>query len=199
MKKIEDKYAQREVDVRPGDKVKVHIKIHEAGKERIQIFEGIVLSIKGQGLGKTFTVRKISYGIGVEKIFPMQSPLIKKIDVVERGKKVRRSKLYYMRKRIGKRSLDLELDEQFEAIMGMEKEEFDEMRADAEGEDEESKEVEDSDDGEGSVDGSKDVGDEEKSETSGEGKMTEEKVEKAQEAKKDEESEEDEEKEETSD
>ncbi len=128
MKKVEDSFVKREVDVRPGDRVKVHVRIEEAGKERTQIFEGIVLSIKGTGLGKTFTVRKISHGIGVEKIFPFQSPMIKKIDVVERGKKVRRSKLYYMRKRIGKRSLDVALDEQFEAIMGMDDEEFAEMR-----------------------------------------------------------------------
>jgi large subunit ribosomal protein L19 len=184
--KVEEKFVKRDVDVKPGDRVKVHIRIEEAGKERIQIFEGIVLSVKGSGLSRTFTVRKISHGIGVEKIFPVQSPLIKKIDVVERGKKVRRSKLYYMRKRIGKRSLDVELDEQFEAVMGMDEEEFEEMRKAAEGEDEENEkdadEVE-AGDKEESKDKSKDAEKEGKEEK--QDKMTEEKVDEAQEEKKD--------------
>lgn len=116
MKKVEQDTVKRNLDVRPGDTVKVHILIKEAGKEREQIFEGVVLSVSGSGARKTFTVRKISHGVGVEKIFPVNSPLIKKIDVMERGN-ARRSKLYYMRKRIGKRSLDVNLKEGFEAII----------------------------------------------------------------------------------
>lgn len=86
---------------RPGDTVKVHIKIREGDKERIQVFQGIVIAKKKGGMGSTFTVRKISYGIGVEKIFPLHSPTIDKIEVVERGL-VRRSRLYYLRKLRGK-------------------------------------------------------------------------------------------------
>jgi large subunit ribosomal protein L19 len=185
MKKVEDSFVKREVDVRPGDRVKVHVRIEEAGKERTQIFEGIVLSLKGTGLGKTFTVRKISHGIGVEKIFPFQSPMIKKVDVVERGKKVRRSKLYYMRKRIGKRSLDVALDEQFEAIMGMDDEEFAEMReAIEEEEKEEGAEGEESM-APGSQEEAAEASEEVADETQESEKMTEEKVAAAQEAKED--------------
>jgi large subunit ribosomal protein L19 len=84
-----------------GDTVKVHIKIKEGTRERIQIFEGIVLKRQNGGLRETFTVRRISYGIGVEKTFPVNSPSIDKIDVVRRGK-VRRAKLFYLRSRVGK-------------------------------------------------------------------------------------------------
>jgi large subunit ribosomal protein L19 len=86
---------------RSGDTVKVHIKIREGDKDRIQVFQGIVIVRKKGGIGSTFTVRKISYGIGVEKIFPLHSPLIDKIEVVQRGI-VRRSRLYYLRKLRGK-------------------------------------------------------------------------------------------------
>ncbi len=89
-------------DIRPGDEVKVHQKIKEKDKERIQIFEGLVIAKKGAGLGKTITVRKISYGIGVERIFPLFAPTIAKIEMVKRNK-VRRAKLYYTRKPIRKR------------------------------------------------------------------------------------------------
>ena len=83
------------------DTVKVHIKIKEGTRERIQIFEGIVLKRQNGGLRETFTVRRLSYGIGVEKTFPVNSPSIDNIDVVRRGK-VRRAKLFYLRNRIGK-------------------------------------------------------------------------------------------------
>ncbi|MCX8029697.1 MAG: 50S ribosomal protein L19 [Brevinematales bacterium] len=95
--------SKKEYDeFRVGDQVRVHQIIKEAdGKDRIQIFEGLVIAIKGSGLSKTFTVRKISYGVGVEKIFPYYSPLIAKVEVVRRFK-VRRAKLYYLRDKIGK-------------------------------------------------------------------------------------------------
>ena len=85
----------------PGATIKVHIRVVEAQKERVQVFEGIVLQIRGQGTGKTFTVRKMSSGIGVERIFPYHSPSLKKIEVVKRGK-TRRAKLFYLRKKKGK-------------------------------------------------------------------------------------------------
>lgn len=86
---------------RIGDTVKVHFKIVEGTTERIQIFEGIVIAINNKGIAKNFTVRKISYGVGVERIFPMNSPRVAKVEVVRCGK-VRRSKLYYLRDRVGK-------------------------------------------------------------------------------------------------
>ncbi len=84
-----------------GDNVKVHVRITEGEKKRIQIFEGLVISVKGGGVSKTFTVRKMSGDIGVERTFYLNSPVIAKIEVVRRGK-VRRNKLYYIRKRSGK-------------------------------------------------------------------------------------------------
>jgi large subunit ribosomal protein L19 len=84
-----------------GDTVKVHFKIVEGQTERIQVFQGIVLAKSGTGISRTFTVRKISYGIGVERIFPLHSPRIEKVEVARRGR-VRRAKLYYLRKRVGK-------------------------------------------------------------------------------------------------
>jgi large subunit ribosomal protein L19 len=86
---------------RPGDTVRVHQKIKEAEKERTQIFEGVVIKIKHGGPRTTFTVRKLSYGVGVEKIFPLHSPIIEKIELKQKGS-VRRSKLYYLRDRVGK-------------------------------------------------------------------------------------------------
>ena len=88
-------------DFRPGDTVRVHIKIKEGDKERIQVFEGVVIRKRKGNLGATFTVRKISYGVGVERIFPLHSPTIEKIEVVRRGK-VRRARLYYLRELGGK-------------------------------------------------------------------------------------------------
>ncbi len=86
---------------RVGDSVKVHVKVKEGEKDRIQVFQGLVIAMKGGGTGGTFTVRKISDGIGVERIFPVHSPIISKVDVMRRGK-VRRAKLYYLRERKGK-------------------------------------------------------------------------------------------------
>lgn len=88
-------------DFRVGDTVKVHVKIVEGDKERVQLFEGVVIRRKAGGIRSTFTVRKISYGIGVERIFPLHSPRIEHIDVVTRGK-VRRAKLLYLRNLKGK-------------------------------------------------------------------------------------------------
>ncbi|MGD8561741.1 MAG: 50S ribosomal protein L19 [Desulfarculaceae bacterium] len=88
-------------DFKAGDTVKVHVRIKEGEKERVQVFEGVVLRRRGSEVGATFTVRKISYGIGVERIFPLHSPVIDKIEVVTRGK-VRRSRIYYLRKLRGK-------------------------------------------------------------------------------------------------
>ena len=84
-----------------GDTVKVDVQIKEGNRERIQVFEGTVIAKKSSGVAETFTVRKVSYGCGVERIFPMHSPSVKDVKVVRRGK-VRRAKLYYLRNRIGK-------------------------------------------------------------------------------------------------
>lgn len=96
--------AGKEVpDLRPGYKVKVHTKVKEGDKERIQVFEGIVIAQKRGGIRSTFTVRKVSYGIGVEKVFPLYSPMIDKVEVVSKAK-IRRAKLYYLRELKGKAS-----------------------------------------------------------------------------------------------
>lgn len=84
-----------------GDHVKVHVKVKEGNRERIQIFEGTVISRKSQGLRETFTVRRVSYGVGVERTFFVHSPKVARVEVVRKGK-VRRAKLYYLRKRAGK-------------------------------------------------------------------------------------------------
>lgn len=86
---------------RPGDTLRVHVKVKEGSRERIQVFEGVVIKRRGGGISETFTVRKISYGVGVERTFPLHSPNIDKIEVVRRGK-VRRAKLYYLRELHGK-------------------------------------------------------------------------------------------------
>lgn len=86
---------------RVGDTVKVHVLIREGDKERIQIFKGDVIAKRGSGLGATFTVRKVSYGIGVERIFPLHSKMVKEVEVIRHGK-VRRAKLYYLRQLKGK-------------------------------------------------------------------------------------------------
>jgi len=88
-------------DFGPGDTVKVHVRITEGDKERVQVFQGIVLSRRGRGATESMTVRKVSGGIGVERVFPLHSPNLVKIDVMKRGK-VRRAKLYYLREKKGK-------------------------------------------------------------------------------------------------
>ena len=84
-----------------GDTIKVHVKIREGDKERIQLFEGTVIAKRGSGVSETFTVRRVSYGVGVERVFPLHSPNVDKVEVVRHGR-VRRSKLYYLRDRVGK-------------------------------------------------------------------------------------------------
>ena len=99
---IEQDYKRDDIPAfNVGDTLKVYIKIKEGNRERIQMFEGFVLKIQNGGLGKTFTVRKISSGVGVEKTFPIHSPMIEKVEVVKRGA-VRRAKLNYMREKTGK-------------------------------------------------------------------------------------------------
>jgi large subunit ribosomal protein L19 len=95
---------------RPGDTVKVHVRVAEAGRERIQVFQGVVIRRQGGGLRETFTVRKISFGIGVERTFPLHSPTVSKIEVMTQGR-VRRAKLYYLRERRGKKARIRELRE----------------------------------------------------------------------------------------
>ena len=85
----------------PGDTVKVHVKVVEGSRERVQVFQGVVIARRGDGLRESFTVRKLSFGVGVERIFPLHSPIIDKIELVTRGD-VRRAKLYYLRDRVGK-------------------------------------------------------------------------------------------------
>ena len=87
--------------VQVGDTVKVHVKVKEGARERIQVFEGTVIAKKHGGIEESFTVRRISYGVGVEKVFPLHAPTIEKVETVRKGK-VRRAKLYYLRDRVGK-------------------------------------------------------------------------------------------------
>ena len=99
---IEAAYLRDDLpDFRPGDNIKVNVRVAEGGRERIQAFEGVVISRDGGGLSETFTVRKVSFGTGVERIFPLHAPVIQSIEVTRRGK-VRRAKLYYLRDRVGK-------------------------------------------------------------------------------------------------
>ena len=94
---VTKQYLREDVPAfRPGDNVKVHVRIKEGDRERIQIFEGLVIARRGGGVSETYTVRKISYGVGVERIFPVHSPMVAKIEVTRRGK-VRRAKLNYIR------------------------------------------------------------------------------------------------------
>ena len=88
-------------DFRPGDTLKVHVKVVEGNKTRVQVFQGVVIARSGSGVNETFTVRKVSYGVGVERIFPLHTPIIEKIELVTRGD-VRRAKLYYLRDLRGK-------------------------------------------------------------------------------------------------
>ena len=90
-------------DFSSGDTVKVHVRVVEGNRQRIQIFEGVVIGRQGGGISETFTVRKVSFGVGVERTFPVHSPIVDKIERVARGR-VRRAKLYYQRGRVGKRA-----------------------------------------------------------------------------------------------
>ena len=99
-------FSQKHLKAEPpvvsvGDTVRVHVRVKEGSRERIQVFEGTVIAKKHGGLEETFTVRRLSYGVGVEKVFPVHAPSVEKIEVVRRGK-VRRAKLYYLRDRVGK-------------------------------------------------------------------------------------------------
>ena len=104
LEKIEKEQYKKRPDIKVGDTVKMHLKIKEGNKERVQIFQGIVIGIKGFGTGKTVTVRKISYGVGVEKIIPLYSTMLEKVEIVKRGK-VKKSKLFFLRERVGRRAL----------------------------------------------------------------------------------------------
>ena len=101
LEQIEKEQLKRDANFRPGDTVKVHVRIKEGDKSRIQIFEGVVIAKRSTGMRESFTVRKVSYGVGVERTFPYFSPRVEKIDVLMRGR-VRRARLYYLRERTGK-------------------------------------------------------------------------------------------------
>ena len=102
VKSIEHEQLKNKIpDLKVGNTVKVHARIKEGNKERIQVFEGTIIKVQGSGVNKTFTVRKISYGVGVEKTFLVHSPLVEKVELVRVGK-ARRAKLYYLRDRVGK-------------------------------------------------------------------------------------------------
>lgn len=99
---VEQQYLRSDIpEFKAGDTLKVYYKVKEGEKERTQVFEGVVIRVNGGGIGKTFTIRKISYGVGVERIIPINTPAIEKIDVLKIGK-VRRAKLYYLRGLSGK-------------------------------------------------------------------------------------------------
>jgi large subunit ribosomal protein L19 len=100
--RLESEQAKKQKPVlHPGETVRVHVKVVEGEKERTQIFEGVVIGLSGKGSREMFTVRKVSYGVGVERIFPVNSPRIERVEVIARGR-VRRAKLYYLRERAGK-------------------------------------------------------------------------------------------------
>jgi large subunit ribosomal protein L19 len=99
---LESAYVRDDIpDFKAGDSVRVHVRVVEGGRERVQVFEGVVISRKGGGVNDTCTVRKMSFGVGVERVFPVHAPIIQKIEVTRRGD-VRRAKLYYLRDRVGK-------------------------------------------------------------------------------------------------
>ena len=99
---VDSQYLRTDIPVfYPGDEVKVHVKVVEGNKERVQVFQGNVIARQGSGIAETYTVRKISSGVGVERTFPVHAPTVAKLEVVKRGD-VRRAKLYYIRDRVGK-------------------------------------------------------------------------------------------------
>lgn len=102
LRMVEREYMKEDVpEFGPGDTVRVHVRVVEGGRQRTQVFEGVVIARRGGGINETFTVRRVSYGVGVERVFPIHAPVVEKIEVVRRGK-VRRAKLYYLRERRGK-------------------------------------------------------------------------------------------------
>ena len=102
MKALTSQYMKKELpEMNVGDTVRVHVKIKEGSRERIQVFEGTIIAKKHGGIAETFTVRRTSYGVGVERVFPVNSPFVENVEVVRRGK-VRRAKLFYLRSRTGK-------------------------------------------------------------------------------------------------
>ena len=104
MEAVEHKHLRKDLpSFSPGDRVRVHVKVVEGNRERTQAFEGYVIRKRGQGTKETFTVRRVSFGVGIERIFPLHSPMISHIEVVRRGA-VRRSRLYYLRKLTGKKT-----------------------------------------------------------------------------------------------
>lgn len=107
---IEKGYIKKHVAFNVGDTVRVHVKVKEGDKERVQVFEGTVIAKNGGGISESFTVRKVSYGVGVERVFVLSSPLIKKIEVKRKGE-VKRAKLYYLRGRLGKAQVVKEMTE----------------------------------------------------------------------------------------
>ena len=99
---IEQPFLRNDIpDFRPGDSVKVHVRVVEGNRERVQLFQGVVIRRQGSGVRETFTVRKVSFGVGVERTFPLHSPILARVEVLTRGD-VRRAKLYYLRGRVGK-------------------------------------------------------------------------------------------------
>lgn len=134
--KVEQKYTKRVPDISVGDQVAVHLIVREKNRQRIQIFKGLIIAIKGSGLRKMFTVRKISAGIGVEKIIPLHSPNIDKLVITKKGN-VSRSKLYYLRDRVGKKALkvrtsDSEVLEDFYAVAPEEEKAVEEVETEPE-------------------------------------------------------------------
>ncbi len=137
---IEKRQLRKVPDFRPGDRVKVHFQIREGGRTRIQIFEGVVLKRQGSGARETFTVRKTSFGVGVQRMFPVHSPKVERIEIKGRGE-VRRSKLYYLRGRIGRKA---RVREKFDADLGEpvgDMEEESEEAAESEGEEQEAEDT----------------------------------------------------------
>ncbi len=99
---VDNQFLRTDIpSVGPGDEVKVHVRVTESGKERVQVFQGNIVAIAGSGVAETYTVRKVSYGVGVERTFPMHSPSVSKLEIVKRGD-VRRAKLNFLRERKGK-------------------------------------------------------------------------------------------------
>jgi large subunit ribosomal protein L19 len=99
---VDNQYLRTDIpQLKSGDEVKVHVRVVESGKERIQIFHGNIVAIQGSGIAETYTVRKLSYGVGVERTFPMHSPTVAKLELLSHGD-VRRAKLYYLRDRTGR-------------------------------------------------------------------------------------------------